>query len=364
MSMSRQKRQLVQTLQGMVNDGPAGPNLRRWCDKMVGQRKSWLVVSLTQIVVRSISFGYVLEELIRNDLTDYLPNTASLDEREWLYRHPRQMIQRAYDQFFTIPPEWLELFGFDAGGERVGAGTAMRVQQILLREMSREAKNIDPEELRREIKEYFATPEAVEHLHAVERQKCATYNSLLDDSVNPGWDEAMVDAALALPAVQFFLTVWLRCWFLYGESASQLLERAESGDLAALENLLRLDKRTMFFPRIGRRVDDCLRNRMPGAFMLTEAFRDLPKPRMKLERLKVSMSAFILHMSDSISALGKCFGPPLTRLDAFEAFTAAALDQGQKCDRLLPTEDAYCRALSRPVHKKYRTAAAWDIFSA
>ena len=91
MSVSRRKTELNQKLkklQKQVVDGPAGPHLRACCDRMVAERKDWIVVSLAQQVVRSVDGLYLLEEIIRNGMTGWLKPIHSLDEWEQMYRRP------------------------------------------------------------------------------------------------------------------------------------------------------------------------------------------------------------------------------------------------------------------------------------
>ena len=144
-----------------------------------------------------------------------------------------------------------------------------------------------------------------------------------------------------------------------------MLEQAETGDIPALERLLRLDKRALFFPRIRRLVDNSIRNRIEGAFALTaDAYGGAPKTQLKLDRLKIALSTFVVWQSRAISEIEVRFvGPALTKRDMFEAFNAAAHDRGLKRDVTLPIdEEAFCKRIDR--EKRFRTAEAWDIFSA
>lgn len=364
MSVSRRKTELVQKLkklQKQVVDGPAGPHLRAWCDRMVAERKNWIVVSLAQLIVRSMDGLYLLEEITRNGMTGWLKPIPPLDEWEQMYRRPCPAIQRAYDCFFNVPQDLCDLIGVPEEMGPVGCGTAVRVSQIVVRRLKRE----DHEEWNREFKEQLRTPEGLAAICEGQHLAHKTYEGLLFNPVAPEVEDAVIDERLEQSSVQFFLLVWLPCWLEYGESASQLLAKAEMGDVPALERLLRIDKRILYFPRIRQLSEEWIRNRNEGAFALTaEAYAGMPKPQLKLDRLKVAMSTFVVHMSRAISAIEvRLVGPALTKRDMFEAFNAAAHDRGLKRDVTLPIdEEAFGKRIDR--EKRFRTAAAWDIFSA
>ena len=133
MSVSRRKTELNQKLkklQKKVVDGPAGPHLRVWCDRMVSERKNWIIISLAQLVVRSVDGLYLLEEITRNGMTDWLKPIPPLDEWEQMYRRPCPAIQRAYDCFFNVPQDLCDLIGVPEEMGPVGCGTAVRERDM------------------------------------------------------------------------------------------------------------------------------------------------------------------------------------------------------------------------------------------
>ena len=92
MSGSRCQRELVRRLkelQASLVDGPAGPHLRAWCDRMIGQRRHWGLVTLTQMVVRSVDGLYVLAEIVRQGMSGWALPAPVLDDWERMYRRPR-----------------------------------------------------------------------------------------------------------------------------------------------------------------------------------------------------------------------------------------------------------------------------------
>lgn len=364
MSVSRRKTGLVEKLkklQKQMVDGPAGHQLRAWCDRKVAERKHWIIVTLAQHVVRTVDGLYLLEEIIRNGETGWLQPIPPLDEWERMYRRPCLAIQHAYDCVFTVPQEWCELLEIPEEVGPVGCGTAVRVSQIALRQLKRE----NQEEWNRKLKAYLKTPEGLAAIQKCREMACKTYDDLLSNPVAAEIDDATLDEILPLPAVQFFFLVWLPCWLEYGESARQLLERAERGDIPALERLLRLDKRVLFFPGIRQLRDESIRNRNEGTFaLIADAFVGAPKPQLKRDRLKIALSTFVVHQSRALSAIEpKLLGPALTKRDMFEAFHAAARDRGLNRDVTIPCdEETFGKRIDR--EKRFRTAAAWDIFSA
>lgn len=364
MSVSRRKTELHQKLkklQASLVDGPAGKHLRAWCEKKISERKHWLLVTLTQTVVRAAEGLYVLEEIIRNGMTGWLQPLPPLEDWLWMYRRSERTILKAFDCMCTVPRELHELLEIPDEVGDVGCGTAVRVAQIGIRQLKRE----DQEELGRLFKEFLSTPEARKVVQAGQVFIRKTYDDLLSKPIATDADDATVDEWLRQPDVQFLFLVCLPCWLEYGESAGQLLERAETGDIPALERLLRLDKRAHFFPRIRQIVDESIRNRFEGSFILTaDAFAGVPKPILKLDRLKIAFSTFILHRSKAVSEINKQWlGHPLTKRDLFEAFQAVAMDRGFKRDTTIPLdEEAFGKRIDR--EKRFRTAGPWDIICA
>lgn len=364
MSVSRRKTELLRKLkklQDSLVDGPAGKHLRAWCEKKISERKNWLLVTLTQTVVRAAEGLYVLEEIIRNGMTGWLQPLPPVEDWERMYRRSNRTILKAFDCICTVPHEMRELLDIPDEVGDVGCGTAVRVAQIGIRQLKRE----DQEEINRLAKEFLTTPEARKVAQAAQVFIRQTYDDLLSKPIATDADDATVDEWLRQPDVQFLFLVCLPCWLEYGESASQLLERAESGDISALERLVRLDKRAFYFPRIRRLVDESIRNRIEGSFALTaDAFAGIPKPQLKLDRLQIALATFVLYRSRDISAIhAKLFGPPLTKRDLFEAFNAGARDRGLKRDVMLPyDEDSFGKRIDR--EKRFRTAGPWDIISA
>jgi hypothetical protein len=46
-------------------DGPAEPELRKWCDRLIGHRRLWDLVTRTQQVVHPVDVLHVLGEVVR-----------------------------------------------------------------------------------------------------------------------------------------------------------------------------------------------------------------------------------------------------------------------------------------------------------
>jgi hypothetical protein len=361
MSVSRKKtdyQRMLKEFDKLLVNAPAGRHLRAWCDRMTARRIHWLTITLAQVVVRSVDGLYVLGEIVRHGMTGWNVPTPPIEEWERMYRRPRSTMQRVFDHLVTVPPEWCDAFGVPADCGPVGGGTALRMSQLFFRELQKQ----DSEELDRQLREYLQTPEAVDRVRQGHVLARASYEEALS---TPLAGEEVDDTALGQKEIQFILLVWLPCWLEYGESASQLLMRAETGDIVTVEKLLRLDKRTMFFRRIREIVDGAIHSRMDGAFALhVNAFGGMPQTLWKRDGLRIGLSKFILTQSQRLSAINsQLMGKPLTRRDIFEAFHAFARDQGFRRDQTLPVdEEAFNKRISR--EKRFRTAEGWDIFGA
>lgn len=205
---------------------------------------SLLVIVLMQTVVRTAEGLFVLGEIVREGMTGWAGPVAPVEEWERMYRRPDVTIR-----MFAISVECPESSQHPAEPpECLGMGTAFRLSRTAIRQLQRE----DPETLNRDLREWLKTPEALQVLQTARNMAREGYEEALSTSITWGFDDDVLDDNLQQIEGQFFLLVWLPCWLEYGDSASRLLQRAETGDLVAVEQLLRLDKQSLFFPRIRR----------------------------------------------------------------------------------------------------------------
>jgi hypothetical protein len=91
------------------------------------------------------------------------------------------------------------------------------------------------------------------------------------------------------------------CWILYDAPPGQLIRRARGGDLIALENLLRLDRRLFYERGIQRRFRNELWD-SKSAFVRTALRAVKGKPAaMSLGKLKTRLAAMVQVIADGSS---------------------------------------------------------------
>jgi hypothetical protein len=340
---------------------PPQNHLGEWGRQMVRKQKSWAIVALTHMLVRTAGGIYEFEQQVVRGNLSWLEASRPAEEWEQFYRQPCKVLQLVADHSCpsVIPPE--EGDSGASSEDQIGLGTLLRSLGIQARALRRSGD----EELRRELRKELATPAgrgaALSAWKLVQELRQADLDELF------GLDEEMDDhtfnTGIRRPAIQFFMLVWIPCLIAHGTSTADLFRDAEQGDFEALVKLLEIDKRLSWCPTMARRIDEACLNREDGRFaMLMNALSGSPRA-FTLGRYKCAISAYILRMSRSVADMHPLFGRRMTPLEVRGAFDAAARDRGLLVDEDLPaSRDAYRKAILR--ERAFASSTAWDTFVA
>jgi hypothetical protein len=121
----------------------------------------------------------------------------------------------------------------------------------------------------------------------------------------------------------FYFLVNIPCWLLYRESPTHLYRKARTGDVDALEKLLRLDALMIHDPLIGKQIQKLRFNRKTSAYrILLEAPLKSPKAKITRKKMKYAMAGFV-------SALSVIIKQPLTEPEIRSLFDAVSQDAGK-----------------------------------
>jgi hypothetical protein len=144
------------------------------------------------------------------------------------------------------------------------------------------------------------------------------------EPVDPSMQTAFADLLTEMPLESgFFFLVNIPCWLLYRESPTHLYRKARTGDIDALEKLLRLDSLMIHDPLIGKQIQTLRFNRKTSAYRtLLEAPLKAPKAKITRKKMKYSMAGFI-------SALSSIIKQPLTEPEIRSLFDSVAQDSGR-----------------------------------
>lgn len=140
----------------------------------------------------------------------------------------------------------------------------------------------------------------------------------------------------------FFILVWLPCWLEYRQMPSQLLRRARSGELEALEYLLRIDKSVIADPKVRelfhRAAHDC-KDRTYRR--LLSAFGGRPEGQFSRGRVKRQLAGLLSLLFHSI-------GHRVTEPELRDLFDLVARIRGTRIDDDIPdSHEAFAKALQR-----------------
>ncbi len=149
--------------------------------------------------------------------------------------------------------------------------------------------------------------------------------------------------ALKEPEMLFLFKVWAPCFFLYGELPNRLFEKAQLGDIDAIEKILRVDASVIGDPKIVEHFYKASwkKNKMEFNIMV-KALQRGPKGKTTRRKVKYSIAGVISFVS---SALGKKITEPEIR----ELFDAVAKDlRNEDIDTSLPdAPEAFSKAIQR-----------------
>lgn len=147
------------------------------------------------------------------------------------------------------------------------------------------------------------------------------------------------------PIATFFLLVYFPCCLLYREAPSSLYQKAKSGDLEALEKLLRLDPSLIHDRHIGNVLYSLREKRKFHTYdSLLSACHKKPKAKLTTAKFKVAIAGFISFFTNAL-------GRPLTAPQIRQLFDAVAYDSSQGeliADPDLPESDeTFYKAIQR-----------------
>lgn len=147
------------------------------------------------------------------------------------------------------------------------------------------------------------------------------------------------------PIATFFFLVHFPCILIYRETPSSLYQKAKSGDLEALEKLLRLDPALLHDRHIANVLFSLREKRKFTIYdSLLRACHKNPKAKLTTAKFKVAIAGFISFFTN---ALGK----PLTAPQIRQLFDAVAFDSSQGeliSDPDLPESDeTFYKAIQR-----------------
>lgn len=161
-----------------------------------------------------------------------------------------------------------------------------------------------------------------------------------DPSEEDGVDA--VDRLADSPIGQFFVRVWMPCWIIYHEYAPCLMRSARSGDLKALDRLLRLDKHALADPMVARRVSEIMGEGTRGERnQLTAALGGKVKTSMSDKAMRSGLGALI-------SQLALLFQTSVTAPEIEELFNRIErVRTGNLADPAVPTGETWSKAIQR-----------------
>jgi hypothetical protein len=151
--------------------------------------------------------------------------------------------------------------------------------------------------------------------------------------------------ALNEPEVNFYLRVWIPCWFLYRDYPPRLIRRARLGDVKTMDKLLRLDASVINDLRIGENIHQA-RGKGKGATFerLIEATLKGPKGKITVKKVKYNIAGLI-------SAISEAMGERLSEGKISGLFHAVSCDLGKEDgDPDIPDRDnsyAFAKAIQR-----------------
>jgi hypothetical protein len=126
------------------------------------------------------------------------------------------------------------------------------------------------------------------------------------------------------PQVIFFFRVLFPCFSIYGVFPIDLLRRARSGDTAALEKLIRLDKSAIFDPKISKIVHKAQgEKKQARMYAIKKAFGSTPKVITNRKKIRSCLAGLISLFSIRLKK-------KLPAIQIYKLFNALDLDMGRR----------------------------------
>ena len=161
-----------------------------------------------------------------------------------------------------------------------------------------------------------------------------------ESEVKDGQDQIgeMIDSL----EMQFFFRVWIPCWILYRAYPPSLMSKARSGDMDALDDLIRLDKSAVNDPRVAEHWHRIMLGGQTGAkTRLLRAMNGQPRGSVSPQKMRSFLSGMISQLAVSLMC-------PVTEPEIRELFNRIAFARGDKTDyQLTPSTQGLVKAIQR-----------------
>lgn len=234
-----------------------------------------------------------------------LPHLPSWSQLYRSHRKPAGFLRIMFSEFSSFSPESVQLADSLSEGSKELCKNSVGKSpvQITAKDISKAKTLLD-----NALKESFLDIKA----------------DFSDESATPSDQAAFSEMLSDMPLESsFFFLVSIPCWLLYRESPTHLYRKARTGDIDAIEKLLRLDALMVHDPMIGQQIQKLRFNRKTSAYRtLLEAPLKSPKAKITRKKMKYAMAGFI-------SALSSIIKPPLTEPEIRSLFDAVAQDSGR-----------------------------------
>ena len=139
----------------------------------------------------------------------------------------------------------------------------------------------------------------------------------------------------------FFILVMVPCLVLYQTFPRILYQDALNGDIKALENLLRMDRRILHDPEIGKQLEIIHSKSITVHDKLIKDSLELPKPKITRRRILDAIAGFI-------SALAVQMQQELTEPKIRDLFDSMSRDKnGADDEDLMSTPETFYQAIRR-----------------
>jgi hypothetical protein len=305
------------------------PELTKW-----GKGKPLGLVIVAEQLAISAEPCFQFLKLIKSG--DRIEAFSSLPKaKEWvrLYRNHRQMQKSLI--------EGLRRFGKNGKffAELADAILLKRkTMRKVLESMKKRFVKMRPHEQRRFISEAQKEVNRLYSLHLADIE--SDIKGKVDEEFN-----RKVKEALNEPEINFYLRVWIPCWFLYRDYPPRLLRRARLGDVKTMDKILRLDASVLNDSRIGENLHQARGKGKSATFeRWIEATLRRPKAKITIKKVKYTIAGLI-------SAISEVMGERLSEGKISALFHAVAGDLGREDgDPDIPDRDhsyAFGKAIQR-----------------
>lgn len=273
------------------------------------------VVIATQIASSADDLCELVQSFTGNKrLARKLPAPPPVNQWIKMYRHHNQM--------------WNAINSFD---ELAG------IEDVTAQEMSRGWRGLVamPEDERREtLAEFVSEDEMREILTCLAGVEFPPPQPVVtqlvrhfETEVASGQDQ--IGAIIDSLEMQFFFRVWMPCWILYRVYPPCLMRKARSGDMDALDDLLRLDKSAICDPLIAEHWHQAIHSGQAGAkARLLRAMNGQPRGGITPKKMRSFLSGMISQLAISLMC-------PVTEPEIRELFDRIAVAHGDTNDYVL-----------------------------